>query len=210
MHNPPRVRVRVKETTESAATWAEREFLTDEWRDAVRRADILLVPTEGILDQPDLRFFPAATSELFDFFRDRAGHDAAVEICTTDEDFKEVTRQADILFIASFVVTSIAAPLFVNLVTEYVKKRMEKREKSTTIITSVTVHDAKTGRSVHVHYEGPTSEFSTAILDAARQAQLPPVDVTPSPLPDERTQPRTDKAVSQKLSPPRRRRSRRR
>jgi hypothetical protein len=199
----------VTETSESATTWAEREFLTDEWRDAVRRADILLVPTEGILDQPDLRFFPAATSELFAFLRDHAGNDVAIEICTTDDDFKEVTRQADILYIAGFVVTSIAAPLFVNLVTEYVKKRMEKREKSTTIITSVTVHDAKTGRSVGVHYEGPTSEFSTAILDAARQAQLPSVDVTLS-LPDERTQPRSNRTAPQKLSPSRRRRLRRR
>jgi len=209
MSDKPRVRTHLTETLESAATWAEREFLTAEWRDSVRRADILLVPTEGILNRPDLRFFPAATSELFDFLRAQASSDVSVEICTTDVDYKEVTRQADLLYIASFVITSLAAPVFVNLVTEYVKKRMEKREPTTTIVTSVTVHESRTGRSVHVYYEGPTSEFSNAILDAARRAQLPNTDAD-LPITYDRTQPRSDQTLPKKLPPPRRRKSRRR
>ena len=209
MIEKPRTRVSLADTSQSAATWAQREFLTDEWRDAIRRADILLVPTEGILDQPDLRFFPSATSELFDFFREHAPADAAVEICTTDEDFKEVTRQADLLYIADFIIKSIAIPIFVNLVAEYVKKRMEKRAPTTTIITNITVHETKTDHSVQVHYEGLAADLNEALLDAARRAQLPAPSTDASKLND-RTQPRSDQAVPKKLSSSRRRRSRRR
>jgi hypothetical protein len=183
----------IEPSEESAKTWAAKPFVAGEIRGAVAGADILLVPTEGYADRHDLRFFPAGTSELFTFLKDRVRDGVHVEVAATDDDYQEVARHADVMYLSEFVVTLILAPVFAGLLVEYIKMKVGRREESTTIKTSITVRDEATQRSLRVDYDGPAAAFQDTIISVSKQLQsgaatplsLPSHDSTGSPQPDQ-------------------------
>jgi hypothetical protein len=178
---------------ESAKTWATKPFVADEIRDAVAGADILLVPTEGYADRQDLLFFPAGTSELFRFLKDRVRDDVHVEVAATDDDYQEVARHADVMYLPEIIVNLILAPVLAGLLVEYIKMKAGRQEQSTTIKTSITLRDDATQRSLRVDYDGPATAFQETIASISKQLQsgaetpspLPSHDTTGSPHPDQ-------------------------
>jgi hypothetical protein len=155
--------------------------VSEEVRQRVASADVLLVPTEGYADREDLRFFPAGTVEFFDFLRSRVLEGVTVEVCSDDDDYKEVTRHADVLYLPDMLVMGIFAPLLVGLVIEYVKMKMARHEESTTVKTSLTVHDASSGRSMRLDYDGPAAALKETVLAGIQhlQAGSQPVSTLP-------------------------------
>lgn len=182
----------VQPTEDSAKTWAAKPFVPDDLRAAVANADILLVPNEGYGDRQDLRFFPAGTSELLDFIKTRVANDVHVEVAIADQDYKEVSRHAGVMYLATFVVNALLAPIVARLISEYILVRFGRRKDSTTIKTSITLYDETARRAVRVDYDGPATAFPDAIINASKQLQsgeelptLPDNDSTGSPHPDQ-------------------------
>jgi hypothetical protein len=187
-----------QECSDSAATWSERAYLSEDLRQRVARADILLVPDEGYLDRPELRFFPSGTDRFFDYLKREAPPGVLVEACVEDNDYNEVDRHAAILYIASAVVTLLAAPLFVRLLGDYISRRLAKLRSSAVLKTSITFHDPETGRSVHLSYDGPAQDFRSTALAALKSLQQP-LQATPL-LPKHGKQNQSDSEAPPKLS----------
>ena len=162
---------RVEASEESAATWAAKPFVADEIREAVAAADILIVPSEGYAEREDLRFFPQGTSELFDFLKSRAASDVRVEVAATDADYREVARHAGVLYLAQFILTNVAAPVFATLLADYILTKVGRRKDSTTIKTSITLRDDATQRSMRLDYDGPATAFPDTIIAVSKQLQ---------------------------------------
>lgn len=182
----------IEERTESAVTWSNRPFVSDGLRRKVASADILLVPDEGYVDRPDLRFFPSGTTEFVEYLRRETPPNVLVEACIDDDDYREVTRHAAILYVAKAVVTLLAAPLFVNLLAQYIKRKLASLKDPATLKTSVTFHDRETGRSVHLSYEGPATEFRNTALGTLKEMQRPSRPVLTPPRNDGRDRGDTD------------------
>jgi Zn-dependent peptidase ImmA (M78 family)/transcriptional regulator with XRE-family HTH domain len=160
-----RMTTQIQETTESPVTWAQRPFICADLRPKVASAAILLVPSEGYGDRRDLRFFPSGSSNLYAFLKQELPEGTAIEACINDDDYREVARHASVLYLASLVVTTVAAPLLVNLITEYIKAKIAGRGEATTLQTSVTFHNREKGRSIRLDYNGPATAFRDTALD---------------------------------------------
>lgn len=190
---------RIEPTEDSAKGWAAKPFLAEEIREAVAGADILLIPSEGYGDRADLRFFPAGTSELFRFLKERVSNGARVEVAATDADYREVARHADVIFLPNFLLTCILAPVFARLLSEYLLQKLGSRRDSMNVKTSITLRDEVSQRSVRVDYDGPVNAFEETIVSVAKR--LSDGTALPSPKTDDTTQPSdTDQAPPPSVS----------
>jgi hypothetical protein len=163
----------VQPTDQGYEYWRTRPYLSDETRDAVKNAPVLIVPTEGFREQ-DIRVFPVQTEELFHFLREKMPPEATVEIVINDKDYKELALHGALLIVGSIVAggaTLFAIPVLVNVVSEYINRRLftENEQKTTDVRWELTVVDGT--KATKLTYEGPAIDFRTEMLTAI--AQLP-------------------------------------
>jgi hypothetical protein len=161
----------IRDSRESIEAWSLRPYLPDSLRNSVAAADILVVPTEGYVDRADLRFFPSGTTDFVEFIEANVPSGTAVEVCIGETDYCEVARHSDELYAAAVVVKLLAAPLFVNLLAEYIKRKVGKKAPETTLKTTITFEDQQAGRAFRLDYDGPANAFETTALKAVRQIQ---------------------------------------
>lgn len=157
-------------TSETIEAWSNRSYISKELQKKLARADALIVPNEGYDDDADLRYFPEGTEDLVSFLQRNIKEDQYVDVCIEEGDYKELAQHADLLIIAGAVVTTIFAPLFVNLVTEYIKHRVGKRADDTTVKTSLTISDRRNGKSITLTYDGPASTYEKIMLGAVNES----------------------------------------
>jgi hypothetical protein len=159
----------IESTEESIATWASRPYITKELHQQLLKANFLIVPNEGYGDRADLVYFPVGTEQLFGFLRGSTLEGLSVDICIEDEDYKEVALHADLMIVAGFVVTSLVAPLAVELIAEYIKDRAKRRQREIEVRSKLVVNDSTTGRSVKLSYEGPATEYRDVMVKALQE-----------------------------------------
>lgn len=159
------------DNAETIEQWSLRPYLSESLRATVAASDILFVPTEGYVDRPNLLFFPSGTTDFFDFVQRGLAPGTSVEVCIDDADYCEVGRHADELYIAAVIVKLLAAPLFVSLLAEYIKRKVGKKATETTLKTSITFQDHQTGKAVRLDYDGPAEAFERTALATIRQIE---------------------------------------
>ena len=163
----------VELSQETFQTFINRPYISSELRERLSGANVLLIPNEGYGGKKELVYFPSGTAELFHFLEERKTENLNVDICIEEKDYKEVALHFDWLMLASFVVTSLVAPLIVNLLTEYIKKRQGKREPDTIVKHTLVVCDEKEGRYVCLSYEGPAPKYHDTMLNAISNLNHP-------------------------------------
>ena len=156
----------INESNTSRHDWISRSYASNLPRDA-SQADILLVPQEGFRQNTG-PVFPVGTEEFFHFLKDHLPSDVNCEICINDEAYREIALHFDVISIASLVVSLVAAPLVVNLITEYVKQRWPLTGKDSQLKVQLSVEHDMAGdrKSLSISYEGNANDFPTAMKAA--------------------------------------------
>ncbi len=170
------------ETTQTLDYWLSRPYLSEDVKNGLSRAKVLVVPHEGFRGK-DIRSFPVGTESFLEYLGENLPGDVPVEIAINDEDYNELALHSALLIIGSAVVGSFLAPILVNVVSEYVNRRLsgEKQKKETTVRWELTVVDGT--RAAKLSYEGPAIEFQPEIQKALSDFALPapPQPQLPSP-----------------------------
>jgi hypothetical protein len=148
---------RVEETSQTFDYWLNRPYISGDLKQHLRAANVLLVPREGYLDNA-VPLFPNTTEEIFSFLKEHSNQGIATDICIADEDYQELTLHDALVVLGTFVVTSLVAPLFVNLVAEYIKKKWQRREDTTRIKVEMIVVE-QNGDAKKFLYEGSAADF---------------------------------------------------
>jgi hypothetical protein len=147
--------------------WSSQHSLSPSTGDAVKNADIVLLPYEGFggYDGP---LYPVGTEELFLSLRETAPTGMRIELAVEDEDYKEVAIHGDIVRIAEFLVTYVAAPAAAILVAEYLKRYLGSRFSRTEVRASMTVDQGGGDErsAVRISYEGPAATFESSLKAA--------------------------------------------
>jgi hypothetical protein len=152
----------VEKSEASFSTWLGKSHISDELRQQLATSNVLLLPQENFREGVGI-IFPIGTEEIFSYLKENAPEEVSVDILVEDSDYKEIALFSDFLIIlGSFLVTSIVAPIFVNLVSDYlIKKRLPRKTANQTRIEILIESDKETTR---VFYEGPTSDFRKTVL----------------------------------------------
>jgi hypothetical protein len=159
--------------------WHTRPFITPELRARIASVPVLIVPQEGFGDFKG-PVFPVATAELFRFAQGKVPAHATIEVCISDEDYKELALHESIIIVATIAIGSlVVAPVVVNIVSEYLRGRLfsPEKEKTTTakfklIVSETSTKDAK-HQAIEMQYEGPVDKLEPTLLAKIKQLKGP-------------------------------------
>jgi hypothetical protein len=147
----------IEKSEASFDAWLTKSCISDQLRQQLSKSNVLLLPQEDFRQGTGITF-PLGTDEFFRYLRENAPEDIKVDILIEDSDYKEIALFSDLLIIlGSFFVTSIVAPIFVNLVSDYlIKKKLPRKTINQVRIEILIEGDQGTTR---VFYEGSISDF---------------------------------------------------
>lgn len=145
-------------STDNFDTWINKPFIPDELKKQLRSASVLIIPREGFREHSGL-MFPVGTEELFHFLKNNSNGDITVDICISDKDYHELALHDAFLILGAFVVTNIALPIVVNLISTYITNRNNVNRRIKVEFTVV----ENNGRSTHFLYEGSAEDFDKTI-----------------------------------------------
>jgi hypothetical protein len=160
--------VEVRDSTVSRNYLIGRPWVDATLKDALSVADVVFVPWETFRDieQP---VFPTGTIELFQSLQDSDVASLTTEIAVPDELYSEVALHADIIFLPTLLVGSVVVPVAVNLISEWLKKRLLERATDADVKFEMIVEEPN-GATKSVRYEGPVAAFESLVNAQLRQA----------------------------------------
>lgn len=164
------------ESKQGLSYWLSHQYINKELETNLKLANLLLVPQEGFrtFEGP---IFPVGTSEFFRFLQVKHPPDIKVDICVQDEEYRELALNSDWLILPEIWVISFVAPIAVNLISEYLKKRLSLGNE-TRIVKVRLIVEEKSGdrpKTVEIFYDGPAKHFleeMTGVLDELRQSGM--------------------------------------
>lgn len=121
--------------------------------------------------------FPPNTSEIFDFLREQLPQDVAVELASTDEDYRELGLHGDMLWLPDLLVTvagqhpylaSVVLSVLSNYLTDWMKAGLNRIRGR---VHAQVLLDKENG-TVAINYDGPPGEFRDVMMEALRR-ELP-------------------------------------
>lgn len=157
--------LKIKDSTHSREEWMEIAGLPEELKETVMDADVLIVPSL-IQNQP--KAFMVGTMDLYALLKSHLGD--KMEICIADEDYEEIELNSRTLRLGSFLVVSVALPLFLNLVGNYIydwltepdpvvkEVDIPEYQQPATVSFTITVEDTL-GKKKEFQYEGPAADY---------------------------------------------------
>ena len=148
--------IKIEHSNDNFITWSEKSYLSEELKESVLKSDILIVPVEEFRDLKK-PVFPQRTEEIFKFLKDNSPKELHVEVCIKDEDYQEFALYDDSINIGLFVVTAIALPFLINLLSNYVSNKFIEEDRNNRVKISFTV--VKNKESKTVVFEGDASKF---------------------------------------------------
>lgn len=163
--HPDKELLTIRNSERDLAYWHNRSFVSSELRSRIEGAAILLVPQEGFRDYAG-PVFPLGTEELFRRAQGKEPAEGPIEVCISDEDYKELALHEFTFIVATVAVASlVVAPIVVNVVSEYLKENFfsPPKEKTITakftlIISETSTKDAKR-RAIEMKCEGPVDKL---------------------------------------------------
>jgi hypothetical protein len=184
----------IEEVQESFETWANQAFISAETRELVLKSNLLLIPILGFRELP-IPVFPVCTEELFQFIKETSPKEIVPEICIEEKDYKELALHSALLIVGGFLVTALVAPVAVDLIAEYIKRRFlkqsennvkaakeiilqEEAEKDEVKVELTVVEES--GKALKFSYEGPADDFRKNI-NAALKASADKMPVGENP-----------------------------
>lgn len=120
----------ITDSNENFETWLSKDFVTDELKQLVSNASILIVPFENLRDTPNPLLFPIGTEEILRFFKEKLPEGQLIDICITDEDYQEFAFYNDYKRLGNFVVKAVAVPVFVTILSAYVYDKYIKEDNT--------------------------------------------------------------------------------
>ena len=183
-----------EETSRGFRYWSEKQGESTELSDAILSADIVLLPNEGFRDYKGF-VFPVGTEELFAQLKKRLPEEILVDVAVSDDEYREVAVHSDLVAIAEFLVTKVAAQILVCFLVDYLKQRLRWRFDRTNVKATLVIedNDGRRHRTVRMTFEGPAPEFESAMKESIDAFHRGPNGNAPT---DEHGHPEVDEPTS--------------
>lgn len=137
-------------------------YVPNEFLDSIKSSNILLLPHINFRDKEGY-FFPEDTYKLYEYFLENGKPQGLnIEICISDDEYKELELHADVINIADIFVQWIAFPIATSMLGSYLYDKLKKFNRDD-INAKVNISVEKDGESRTIHYEGRIENFENAM-----------------------------------------------
>jgi len=143
-------------------------FVTDEIKDDIEKANVLLIPFTGFRGE-NIYSFPEETDDFLYYLKDNADSSLRPDIAITDNDYALLGLHSAVVTVATILVQSIVLPVIVNLISDYLKKRAERANRgSNELSAEVNIIVEEDGVSKQISYKGPVDGVKEALNTVAQ------------------------------------------
>lgn len=163
-------RVEVKTTARAHHYWGTNETLSDETKQKVAKADVLLVPWDFTRDNTGPTF-PAGTGDFYKLLKLELS-DYSIEIASDVGTYHEIDLHSDVKRYTKIVVSYIMLPVVLGTIGSLLANEINGVKPPTSVEISIVV-DAQDGRCIDISYKGPPNELAKTVLEHANRC-LPP------------------------------------
>ncbi len=156
------IELNVTDTSQNFSYWLGRPYVSPALKQDLEKANLLIVPTENFREKEG-PFFPNGTEDFLDFLRANSRDGLKPDICIDDDKFQIIALHNALIVIGGVVVSVLLAPVVVDLVAEYIKRKIwTEKQPETSVKFSMTVVD-EDGTAKTISYEGPAATFQKTI-----------------------------------------------
>jgi hypothetical protein len=141
---------RVTDSNENFETWIEKDFVSNDTRNSLRQASILLIPTIGFRNNNEPTF-PSGTEEFLAYFKEKLPDNLIIDICVDDDKYLELALHSDYKRIGKFLVRTVALSVFLNVFSSYIYDKVVKEEEGKPAIQIINNIDNSTHDTVIVN-----------------------------------------------------------
>jgi len=135
-----------------------KNYIPQQYINEIKKANVLIIPSEGFRDDNDICYFPECTSEFYGFLKNKKK--IQTEICIDDDHFQTLELHADIIYIATLMVQYVVLPIVINLISAYlVDKVKSMNEDSKSINVNIHIIVEKNGKSKKIDYNGSVANL---------------------------------------------------
>ena len=153
-------KIDVEESQNTFDYWINRPYISENLKGSLSKTNVLIVPLEGYYDKGPV--FAGFSERLLTFLKNSGYQGLLPDICIEEGDYVELAQHGrTLIIVGAFVLTSIIAPIFVNLVSDFIKQRLGAEDKRIKI--EMTVVD-KDGKGKQFRYEGSADSFKDIVL----------------------------------------------
>lgn len=167
---PPQPVVATQPTNVTFESIIAAPYVTPAIRQSLVASNFILIPDIDIRTDTGPTF-PEATERLFRYLVDNAPPSLRPEIAIADDKYVEVSFHTDITPIATFITTSVALPIALGVVSNWLYSHLGSRSRRSTIKAKVIV--IKPGAALQIDYEGSSAAFAQTVESAAGLLQKP-------------------------------------
>jgi hypothetical protein len=151
----------VEKSDISFNTWLAKPYISDNLRQQLSQSNILLLPLENFREGTGI-IFPIGTDEVFSYLRENSPDDVCVDILVEDNDYKEIALFSDFFItLGVFIVKYFVAPIFVNLVSNYLTKKILPQKAASSVKIEFFIEGTK--GTTRVLYEGSVLDFHQTV-----------------------------------------------
>ena len=150
-------RIDIEVSQETFSSYIEAFVQEGELRLKLSQANLLLIPQKGLLDDPDIIFFPSGTDDFLLFLEKHQQDGLATDICIDESNYKELTRNADLIYLTSIIVSQACTSIAADLVLEYLIRKLGSRRTETIVQWEVIIYSARveSGHRTAFHVYSP-------------------------------------------------------
>lgn len=128
--------------------------ISDSLRAECLDSDILMLPP-----QLNGSTYPEMTNEIYKFLQQELPKEMKINLPVEDDNYEETRFYEVMTMVAVFLVTRIAIPIVVEILTHFIIKKIEKKEEKPLINFTFIVDDKDGNKSKKITYEGNTEGF---------------------------------------------------
>jgi hypothetical protein len=142
----------------SLQAWKNNSELTQQLRLELMDANVLFLPVERYEEKA---FAPDAES-FFQFLQQLNRQDINVDMCVNDGEYRRLALNAEpisLTVLGTIVVSSFIAPLFKDLLLDYIRARRANKSKSTSEIRVSLIIDNENGFIQSIDFSGDSTKF---------------------------------------------------
>ena len=151
--------VSIEETNTSFETIYEKAWFPTEVEDEVKKANLLIIPTNYDSNDTNV-FFPETTSDFLEYLHDNCHESITCDIAISDDNYKKLEKHSAVIEIATVIVTSGLWPIAINMISAYLYDlvaRYRRTPDNTSAKVRILAEENKNKKTVKIKYDGPVS-----------------------------------------------------
>ncbi len=146
----------------------DKPYISDETKEQLRKAKILLIPQDDYSIGDGRKVFPSGTINLYKFISEHLSDKNEINICIEDKDYQELGLHADVYTIAIFVTLNIYLPLVISLIAAYLYDLIKGKSRDAVVKSKIVVINEKDKQTIEYSYVGPVDEYEESLNSAIK------------------------------------------